>query len=493
MNKPSVLLAVRSLLQSEIDVEVLLAHIVERISDALSADRATLFLVDLVRSELYSKAAQLPELAEIRLAIGQGLAGHVAATGRAISIRNAQRDQRAFLEVDATTGYTTTSVLAVPIFAHETNSESGRGRHVVGVLQVLNKRGGAFDDSDQALLEALAMEVGEALAVTHLDDSRERPLRFNKIIGASPAMRAIYEVVDSAASTDATVLILGESGTGKERVARAIHVNSGRTEGPFVRLDCTAIPEGLIEAELFGHEKGAFTGAQRRVLGKCELAHGGSLFLDELGELPLALQAKLLRFIQERELERVGGREVIKTDVRVIAATNRDLSQMVHEGQFRRDLYYRIKVVTVELPPLRERGGGDLELLARHFLAHYARRHRRPARAFSREAMTLLASHRWPGNIRELEHCVESAVVFCHGPVIQPAHLSVPQEAVAVAEWDEMSPHESVPSGLTLADVEKRYILRTLAEHGDNRTRTAEVLGIGRNTLARKLRGYGIA
>jgi Nif-specific regulatory protein len=488
--QPSVLLAVGNLLQTEIDVDVLLDHIVELISEAMDADRATLFLVDRDRSEIYSRVAQLPELDEIRLVIGQGIAGHVAATGSPVSSLDAHRDRRFHVDVDAATGYTTRSLLAVPVFADEDGS--GADRRVVGVLEVLNKRSAAhFDEADRGLLEKLAEQVGDALAVTHLDDSRDRPVRYNKIVGGSAPMLEVYDVIGSAAATDATCLVTGESGTGKERVAHAIHVNGARRDGPFVKVDCTAIPEGLIEAELFGHEKGAFTGADRLVYGKCELASGGTLFLDEIGDMPLVLQAKLLRFVQERELERVGGREVIKADVRVIAATNRSLEDMVKRGAFRRDLFYRIKVVEIRLPPLRERGAGDIDLLSRHFLAAYARKHDRPARRFAPTASTALRSYAWPGNIRELEHCIESAVVFCRGPEVQPAHLSLPHEPGEVAEWDDPRPHDSVPSGLTLEDVEKRYILRTLAECGGNRTRAADALGIGRNTLVRKLKRYG--
>jgi Nif-specific regulatory protein len=489
--QPTVLLALSSLLQTQTDVEVLLGHMVERISQAMGADRATLFLVDRERQELYSKAAQLPELDEIRLPIGQGVAGHVALSGQPVTIRSARQDRRFMQTVDQSTGYTTESLLAVPVLSHE--REAGTAPRVVGVLEALNKQGGgSFDDDDLALLEALADQVAEALALTHLDDSYDRPVRYNGIVGASAPMREVYEVIASAAATDATVLVLGESGTGKELIARAIHANSRRSTGPFVKVDCTAIPEGLIEAELFGHEKGSFTGADRTVKGKCEIASGGTLFLDEIGDMPLPLQAKLLRFVQDRELERVGGRQVIKADVRVVAATNRDLEDAVRRGAFRKDLFYRIKVVNVPLPPLRERGGDDVIQLARHFLRLYARRHAKPARSFDPATVAALRGHPWPGNIRELEHCVESAVVFCRGPVVMPAHLSLPHDPAGAIEWDEPTGQRSVPGGLTLAELEKRYIIRTLAQCDGNRTRAATALGIGRNTLGRKLKQYGL-
>ena len=480
----SVLPAVGRLLQSETDVEVLLGRLVDLIAETMDADRATLFLIDRQRRQLYSRAAHLPELDELRLDIGQGIAGHVAATGESITVPGARRDRRFFEAIDETTGYSTESLLAVPVRAPGSAT-------VVGVLETLNKRSAAsFGNADRELLEQLAKEVAEALALTHLDDSRDRPVRFNRLVGASSAMQRVYQVIASAAATDATVLLLGESGTGKERVARAVHTNSPRAPGPFVKVDCTSIPEGLMESELFGHERGAFTGADRRVLGKCELAAGGTLFFDEIGELPLALQGKLLRFLQEREIERVGGREVIRADVRVVAATNRNLEALVEGGEFRRDLFYRIKVVQLELPPLRARGGDDVEQLSRHFLRSYARRHHRPARRFDERALARLRDHPWPGNIRELEHCIESAVVFCDGEVIEPAHLSIPSASPPSATSGAV---DALPRGLTLAEVERLYIEKTLDHCGGNRTRAAALLGIGRNTLLRKLKQYELA
>ncbi len=493
---PSVLLALSSLLGTAVDVDPLMARIVDLVSRAMDADRATLFLVDRARQELYSKAAHLPELDQIRLPIGRGIAGHVAETAQAVRVPSAHEDARFFEAIDETTGYKTASLLAVPVFERERGPEirDGKPRRVVGVIEALNKRSAtAFDDADQALLEALAEQVSEALALVHLDDSYERPVRYNGIVGASGRMCEVYEVMASAAATDATVLVLGESGTGKELVARAIHANGDRAGGPFVKVDCTAIPETLIEAELFGHEKGAFTGADRMVKGKCEMAEGGTLFLDEIGEMPPPLQAKLLRFVQDRELERIGGRQVIKTDARVIAATHRDLEDAARRGTFRRDLFYRIKVVSIALPPLRERGGDDIAQLARHFLRVYARRHRRPVRSIDALAMSLLRSYAWPGNIRELEHCIESGVVLCRGSALMPAHLSLPRGGEAVHAGTGGEPAAlSEAAGLPLAEVEKRHILRTLEGVGGNRTRAATVLGIGRNTLARKLKQYGI-
>ncbi len=492
-DQPSVLLAFGQLLRSEIDVDVLVKRMVDLVAQAMDADRATLFLVDHERSEFYSRVAHLPEVEEIRLRIGEGIAGHVAATGEPISSSDAQMDKRFAEGVDEITGYRTRSLLAVPVREHQPNgAEEGQTPpRVVGVLEALNKSSDDhFDGEDLTLLQSLASQVSEALSLTHLD-SPERPLRFNKIVGTSQGMRDVYDIIANAAATDATVLILGESGTGKERIARAIHINGQRADKPFVKVDCTAIPEGLIEAELFGHEKGAFTGADRLVYGKCEIAAGGTLFLDEIGDMPLPLQAKLLRFIQDREIERVGGRQVIPVDARVVTATNRNLEEAVRCGRFRTDLFYRIKVVEINLPTLRKRGAKDIVLLAHHFLSLYARKHGKPAKRLDPAAISVLQSYSWPGNIRELEHCIESAVVFCRTDTVMPAHLSLPQDTGFQRE-EPVKNNDNLPSGLALQDVERRYIVRTLAECGDNRTRAAQLLGIGRNTLVRKLKRYGI-
>jgi Nif-specific regulatory protein len=484
---------VGDLLRSEVDVDRLLARIVDLIVDAMDADRGTLFLTDPETGELYSKVAHLPELPEIRLQPGQGIAGEVATTGAPIMIRDAQRDRRFFGEVDRATGYLTQSLLCVPVRDRQPDPKA---RAILGVIEVLNKRTGqAFDDADQRLLEQLAAQVADALSEAHLDRAADRPGRYNKIIGESPVIRKVYDVIASAAATDATVLLRGESGTGKELAARAIHVNSPRARGPFVKVDCTTIPEGLMESELFGHERGSFTGADRLVQGKVEQAAGGTLFLDEIGELPAALQMKLLRFLQDREFERVGGRRLLRADVRLVAATHRDLETAVRQGGFRQDLYYRLKVVELHMPALRDRGPEDISRLALHFLNMYARKHGKSVRSISPEARALLVAHAWPGNIRELEHCIESAVVFSGGTELLASHLPLPQPASARSGEPSADPADgrlALPSGLTLAEVEKRYIARTLEECGGNRSRASDVLGIGRNTLVRKIKEYGL-
>ena len=255
-----------------------------------------------------------------------------------------------------------------------------------------------------------------------LDADRARESDPAGLVGGSEPMRRVMEQVRKIAASDTTVLVLGESGTGKELVARALHAQGPRRDGPFVSVSCAAIPEGLLESELFGHEKGAFTGAIRRKLGRFELAHGGTLFLDEVGEIPPAIQVKLLRVLQERRFERVGGEETIDVDVRVVSATNRDLKAMVLAGGFREDLYYRLAVLPVTLPPLRDRKG-DVEELAHFFIRKLSPRIGRRATGFTPEALALLNAHRWPGNVRELENVVEQALVFAEGELIRPGDL----------------------------------------------------------------------
>ncbi|HVH13904.1 MAG TPA: sigma-54 dependent transcriptional regulator, partial [Longimicrobium sp.] len=313
-------------------------------------------------------------------------------------------------------------------------------------------------------------------------------------IGASPAMLEVFRMVGRVSASPATVLILGQSGTGKELVARAIHRNSPRASGPFVAINCAAIPENLLESELFGHEKGAYTGAITRKIGRFERAHGGTLFLDEIGDMSLSLQSKILRALQEREIERVGGEGRLAVDVRVVAATNRDLRASIDEGSFREDLYFRLAVVTLTLPRLVDRGG-DLDLLIHHFVARYAGRYGRQIRGVARPVVDLLHRHPWPGNVRELKNVLERAVLLAHGPVLLPDHLPLDQlrqEVEPMPVTDDGAPLPGYAPSLALADVERLHIREVLKRVRGHLGRASEVLGVHRNTLTRKIREYGL-
>jgi len=310
------------------------------------------------------------------------------------------------------------------------------------------------------------------------------------IVGASDSMRRVMDQVRKVAPTDATVLVLGESGTGKELVARAVHDASPRKAEPFISISCAAVPETLLESELFGHERGAFTGAVKRKLGRFELAHRGTLFLDEVGEIPPAVQVKLLRVLQEKQFERVGGEETLEADVRLVSATNRDLARMVREGRFREDLYYRLNVVPLQLPPLRERPG-DVELLARHFVQKLAPRIGRAVSTVSPEALELLLRHPWPGNVRELENVIEQALVFAEGEAIRPQDLP---EGLRKAPAPAALPVPTGDKSLTdiLEDLERQLILAAYEKARGVKAETARLLGIKPSALYYKLEKYGI-
>jgi DNA-binding NtrC family response regulator len=308
--------------------------------------------------------------------------------------------------------------------------------------------------------------------------------RISSIVGSSPAMQQVFDSVLQVAPSKASVLITGESGTGKELVAAAIHEHSTRASGPFIKLHCAALAETLLESELFGHERGSFTGAVARRDGRFQQADRGTLFLDEIGEISPATQVKLLRFLQEHEFERVGGNQTIKVDVRVIAATNRDLLQRVKDGKFREDLYYRLNVVTIDIPPLRSRTS-DIPLLATHFLERYARENGKTLTGFADAALERLVRYPWPGNVRELENAVERAVVVARGDMVRPEDLS-PSILTAKEAANGVPP---IP-GSTLADLEKYAILKTLEHTGGSTSRASEILQISPRKIQYKLHEY---
>ncbi len=313
---------------------------------------------------------------------------------------------------------------------------------------------------------------------------------FDKLVGPSPEMQRIFKLLSTVAPTQATVLIQGESGTGKELVARAIHYNSPRVKEPFIKVNCAALPEGLIESELFGHEKGAFTGAIKTTRGKFEAASGGTLLLDEIAEMPKGLQAKLLRVLQEHEFQRVGSNENVKVDVRMLATSNIDLDKAIKEKRFRKDLFYRLNVIPIKLPPLSQRQG-DIPILAYHFLRRFSRMHGRSAERISRQALSYLTHASWPGNVRELENAVERAVIMSQGEQVELSDLFVYEEVPEIPDGSSMTADKyDVDSIMTIAELEKQHIIRTLKANNGHRARTAESLGISIRTLRNKLNEY---
>ena len=393
---------------------------------------------------------------------------------------------------------------------------------------------GAFDYVEKPFdQEQIRQIVAKALRTHMLSRRDARPEdssargRF-RLVGESAAIRQVYQVVEKVADTPSTVLITGESGTGKELVARALHDYSSRSGGPFIKINCAAIPKTLMESEMFGYEKGAFTGAVGSKPGRFELAHGGSLFLDEIGEIPIEMQVKLLRVLQESEFERVGGIKTIKVDVRLITATNRDLAAEITVGGFRDDLYYRLNVVPIHLPPLRDRRE-DIPLLVDHFIARFNDRLKKQITGATPEAIDCLVSHQWPGNIRELENVIERTILFCEGPLIRVADLpgelgGTPRQSVAMPAAEERAPGASTSSGALPAQpappvaaasasaplvgeevgslkeavraeterVERELIQRALDETGGNVTKAARKLQISRKSLQTKMKELGL-
>jgi two-component system NtrC family response regulator len=341
------------------------------------------------------------------------------------------------------------------------------------------------DELRLTLVKALRMRRLEKENVELRAEITDR-YRFDSVVGSSEKIRDVLDMAGRVAASDASVLITGESGTGKELLAKGIHYNSPRADGPFVAVNCAAIPEHLIESELFGHVRGAFTGAVKDKEGKFELAANGTLFLDEIGDLRVDLQAKILRVLQERQVDRVGGKHPVSVDVRIIAATNKDIERAVKEGAFREDLYYRLSVITLHMPPLRERRD-DIPLLVQHFLKKF---NRDSDVRIDPEALTMLTAYGWPGNVRELENSIERASVLRRGEAITPAELpdKLRKEMASVGNIILNLPDE----GISLEDLEKNLIIKALEKHKGNQTRAAEYLGITRPTLIYRMDKYGI-
>jgi Nif-specific regulatory protein len=469
------------------EMETLLVRMAEAATRLFAADRASIFLWDKPNKTIVGRPALGVKGGELRLPDDTGIVGQVIRTGepRRISMHDADEIDRA---VDRQTGYRTNTILCVPLV-----SPAGER---LGAFEIINKTTGKFTADDQQGLIELASHAAVALENTQqFADLLERHEKLVEqaaqdtlLVGESAAIESIRKTIRRIADTDLAVLLLGENGTGKEVVARSIHFDSRRRKHPFVAVNCAAITETLLESELFGHEKGAFTDAHEARAGKFELASGGTLFLDEIGDMSLAGQAKLLRVLEEKTIVRVGGSKPIHTDVRVLAATNQKLAELVRAKRFREDLYFRLNVVSLELPPLRDRGG-DIILLAEHFLREFSRRAGRRSLKFSAAARKRLESHTWPGNVRELRNLTERLAYLSTGDRIEAEDL-----AFILSPASAQS--SLVDPGLTLNDAtlefQRKYIQQAIDRARGNVSQGARNLGVHRSNLYRKMRQLGM-
>lgn len=470
------------------DIEALLGQMAQAATKLLDADRASIFLWDRSNHTLIGRPALGIEEGELRVADDEGVVGEVLRSEKPLRIGQSNGDDQINRSVDDQLGYKTDTVLCVPM--------RGRDGKMLGVFEVINRHEGEFTDEDEVMLVELAEH-----AATSLENTQERQQLLKsrqqmtddaagrvQLIGESPSIEALRSTVSRVADTDLAVLILGENGTGKEVVSQLVHYLSPRREEPFIAVNCAAISETLIESELFGHEKGAFTDARETRIGKFELANGGTLFLDEIGDLSLAGQAKLLRVLEEKTVIRVGGSTPIQVDARVIAATNQDLTTMVRNKKFREDLYFRLNVVTLDMPSLRDRPS-DVMLLADHFVESFCRKARRPTLSFTAEARRRLQRHTWPGNVRELRNLIERLCFL-------QTHDRVDADDLAFI----LSPTDKSPDGdeleMPLADATDRFqaehIQTAIDRARGNMSEAAKRLGLHRSNLYRKMRQLGI-
>jgi Nif-specific regulatory protein len=496
------ILAICQKMNSERDLSALLDLIAREATSLLECDRASIFLLDRERNELLSKVA-LGSDETLRFDARLGIAGSTVMSGRTINVRDAYGDPRFYTAIDGQTGYRTRNVLAVAM-------RNQRGE-IIGAFEALNKGAGAFTMRDEESLSALASHAAIAIETAqlvgelrrsqdelveqnaHLWREVENKYSSHGIIGTGPRIQQVVRLIERIRDSLVSVLITGESGTGKEMAARAVHYTSPRARRPFVALNCAALPETLVESELFGIEKGVATGVQSRV-GQFEKANGGTLFLDEIGDLSLAAQAKILRVLQERVLERVGGRNPLPVDVRILAATNKDLEAEIAKGSFREDLYYRIKVIHLHMPPLREIRE-EIPLLANHFLKEYCRETGRAAMEFSPAVMRRLVVAPWPGNVRQLRNEVMRLAACARGNAIVEDDL---WEGTAAPQPEARAAGAGAPSGRPVSlkqaveDLEKRMIRQAMEELHGNQQQAARRLGLSRQGLINKMKRYGI-
>jgi Nif-specific regulatory protein len=508
----STLYEISKILGSSLDLQQTLTGILRILNSFMGMRKGTILLYDAKTGELSIRLAHgmtPEEIARGKYQVGEGILGKVMQHGLPMVVPDIGQEPE-FLDRTRSRDDLTQPVafIAVPIKV---------GGETVGVLSVDRLFGETISfQEDVRVLSIVASLIGQAVNLQqHVMREREGLLeqtrslqealrsryRLGNIVGRSKRMQEIYQAVEQVSQTRATVLIRGESGTGKELIARAIHHNSARAAGPFVKLNCAALPHSLLESELFGHEKGAFTGAVVAKKGRFELADGGSLFLDEIGDMPMPVQVKLLRVLQERCFERLGGTRTIAVDVRIVAATHQDLEAAIARGQFREDLYYRLNVVPLLLPPLRERRE-DIPLLIEHFLAKYNRENNRKVRITGRVLQAML-NYDWPGNVRELENCVERMVIMTRRRLLLPEDLPLPIETPAAGRAEArsrpMGPRRRAPDDVAVAasvtnlrDLERAQVIRALTQTNGVQVRAAALLGITARQLGYRLRRYGI-
>jgi Nif-specific regulatory protein len=499
------LLAISHRMIAEKDFDELLNIITIDAAKLLEAERAAIFLLDRTTGQLWAKTA-LGVSESIRFDSRLGIAGAVLVSGKNIIVEDAYNSPLFYPSVDSKTGFQTRNILTVPL--------RNIRREIIGVFQVLNKAEGKFTSEDEQLVETLALHAAVALEnakeIADLETRQQALLEENEslrlevaeryttrsILGTSAKISKIRDLIDKTAQSGVSVLITGENGTGKELSARAIHHGSSRRGKPFVAVNCAALPETLVESELFGIEKGVATGVERRV-GRIESANGGTLFLDEIGDLNLTAQAKLLRVLQEREVDWVGGRKPVPVDIRLVAATNKDLKDEIKNGRFRQDLYFRLNVVHLHMPPLREIRA-DIPVLAMYFLRKQIREMDREVTGFSSEAMKALMAYSWPGNVRELENEVRRAVVLTSGNQIMQEDLSesVREEALEDSPSDSENVSTSKDLKQKLKDrvitLEIQMIRGAMTQTAGDKRRMAKLLGLSHQGLLNKLKRYGL-
>jgi Nif-specific regulatory protein len=492
VQKFKTLIEINSLINSnDQDVHVLLTRILDSATRLCGGEASSLLLVDQDAQELYFEVAlgsKGQEVKQFTVKIGEGIAGWVAEHNKSIIVNDVINDKRHLKAISKQIGYPSKTMLAVPMRIHD---------ECIGVIEVLNKKHGKdFVQDDLEWLEIFANQAALAIKnaqnieqarteIRELQNELKTGQGFHTMIAKSPVIMEKLEVIGRIAKTDSSVLILGESGVGKELFAEQIHLRSPRSREPFIRVNCAALPEGLLESELFGHVKGAFTNAVTNRQGRFEMADGGTIFLDEIGDLSLPLQAKLLRVIQEKTFEKVGSSTSVTVNVRILAATNKDIEAQVEKGEFRSDLYYRLNVLPLYIPPLRQRPE-DIPELAAFFLGKFMRDTKKQFEGFSDEAMENMLSYSWPGNIRELENCVERACVIGKNKLIQPEDLFLKTQSHPLEQGGDRSLKTAINT------FKAYFIKKVLEENNWNQTEAARALDIQRTYLSRLIKELDI-